>query len=223
MSYKTLFNSIEIPEYTDKQEAFNTISHMLGIPIAIFIAGFGVLEFIGNRVSLYHLVGLLIFAISASAVYFVSYLYHGLNKYDDRKKFLRVLDHSMIYLLIAGTYTPICFVLLETNIIGLIMLLIEWIGAVFGIILNVFLFQKRWASIASFVLYLVMGWLCLYCGGFLYMPKMSFIFILAGGITYTIGSILYGLGHKNMNFHSVFHVFVLLGTIIQSVGVLLIV
>ena len=223
MSYKTLFNSIEIPEYTDKQEAFNTISHMLGIPIAIFIAGFGVLEFIGNRMSLYHLVGLLIFAISASAVYFVSYLYHGLNKYDDRKKFLRVLDHSMIYLLIAGTYTPICFVLLETNIIGLIMLLIEWIGAVFGIILNVFLFQKRWASIASFVLYLVMGWLCLYCGGFLYMPKMSFIFILAGGITYTIGSILYGLGHKNMNFHSVFHVFVLLGTIIQSVGVLLIV
>ena len=223
MSYKTLFNSIEIPEYTDKQEAFNTISHMLGIPIAIFIAGFGILEFIDNRMSLYHLVGLLIFAISASAVYFVSYLYHGLNKYDDRKKFLRVLDHSMIYLLIAGTYTPICFVLLETNIIGLIMLLIEWIGAVFGIILNVFLFQKRWASIASFVLYLVMGWLCLYCGGFLYMPKMSFIFILAGGITYTIGSILYGLGHKNMNFHSVFHVFVLLGTIIQSVGVLLIV
>jgi len=64
-----------------------------------------------------------------------------------------------------------------------------------------------------------MGWLAVYSGGFLYMSKMCFAFILAGGITYTIGSILYAIGHKNTVFHSVFHVFVLISTIIQTIGV----
>lgn len=223
MSYKSLINRVDIPQYTNKQETFNALSHMLGIPLAVFIAFIGTYRFINGELTAFRFLGLIIFAASAFTVYMVSYLYHGVEKVDPRKKLLRVFDHSVIYLLIAGTYTPICFVLLETNNIGLIMLLIEWIGALIGIILNLFLFQHRWALIISFVLYLAMGWLCLYSGGFLYMPKMSFAFVLTGGITYTIGSLLYALGHKNMNFHSIFHIFVLLGTLIQSIGVLLIV
>lgn len=223
MSYKNLIKQVDIPKYTDKQETFNALSHMLGIPLALFIAIVGAFWFVDGRLTFFRFFGLMIFAISAFAVYMISYLYHGVEKVDPRKRFLRVLDHSAIYLLIAGTYTPICFVLLETNRIGLIILLIEWIGALIGIILNLFLFQHRWALIVSFILYLVMGWLCLYSGGFLYMPKISFAFVLTGGVTYTIGSLLYALGHKNMNFHSVFHIFVLLGTLIQSIGVLLIV
>ena len=223
MSYKNIIDAVDIPEYTHKQDGFNAFSHLLGIPLAVFILVYGLVLYIQSRLSLFHLVGLLIFSLSMAAVYLVSFMYHGASKVSFKKKFLRILDHSTIYLLIAGTYTPICFVILETNIIGLIMLIIEWSGALFGIILNMFLFKHKWASITSFVLYLVMGWLCLFCGGFLYMPIMSFAFILAGGITYTIGSILYGIGHKNMTFHSVFHVFVLLGTIIQTIGVLFIV
>lgn len=223
MSYKTLIESVEIPNYSKKEEAFNTISHMLGMPLAVFIAAYGLLEFINRRLSVFHFIGLLIFAITAFLVYFVSYTYHNADSTSFKKKLFRIIDHSTIYLLIAGTYTPICFVLLETNNIGLIMLLSEWIGAMIGIILNLFLFQHKWARIISFILYVAMGWLCLYVGGFLYMPIMSFAFILAGGITYTIGSILYALGHKKTSFHCIFHVFVILGTIIQLVGVLLIV
>ena len=66
-----------------------------------------------------------------------------------------------------------------------------------------------------------MGWLALYSGGFLYMPSNVFLFILIGGITYTIGSILYALGHKNTNFHCIFHIFVIVSTIIQTIGVML--
>ena len=66
-----------------------------------------------------------------------------------------------------------------------------------------------------------MGWLVMFTGGFIYLAAKSFAFILAGGITYTIGSILYALGHKNMNLHCVFHVFVLISTLIQMIGVML--
>ena len=99
------------------------------------------------------------------------------------------------------------------------MLIIEWSGALIGIILNAFFFKYKAARIVSFVLYVLIGWLAVYSGGFLYMDKMCFIFILIGGITYTIGSILYAIGHKKIMFHSIFHVFVLVSTIIQTIGV----
>ena len=107
-----------------------------------------------------------------------------------------------------------------THVIGLIMLIIQWVGALIGIILNAFFFKYKCAQLISFILYVAMGWLAVYSTGFLYMPALSFAFILAGGITYTIGSILYALGKKNTNFHSVFHIFVLVSTIIQSIGVI---
>ena len=221
MSFKAMIDDIEIPSYSHKQEMFNAISHGLGLLLAIFLMVFGIVQYSNSNISLFYLVGLLIFAISAFLVYLVSTLYHYFNPLSFRKKLFRVIDHCTIYLLIAGTYTPICFVIMQTHVIGLIMVIIQWVGALIGIVLNAFFFKYKWARIISFILYVGMGWLCLYCGGFLYMPMISFAFVLAGGITYTIGSILYALGKKNLNFHSIFHVFVLVSTILQSVGVLL--
>ena len=212
---------IAIPSYTRKEETFNAISHGLGILIALFTTIFGVIKLVNHEISTFNFFGLLIFAITSFLVYLISASYHYLNKDNPYKKLLRVLDHCTIYLLIAGTYTPICFVILNAHTIGLIMLIIEWSGALLGIILNAFFFTNKAAKIISFILYVSMGWLAVYSGGFIYMDKLVFLFILLGGITYTIGSILYAIGHKKTKLHCVFHVFVIISTILQTIGVLL--
>ena len=220
MSYKENISRVKIPEYTKKQELFNGISHGLGLLLALAVLIITLVKFFANTLPVPYFLGLLIFVFSMGAVYFVSSLYHLTPNDVFRKKYFRVLDHCTIYLLIAGTYTPICMVLKDTNVIGLTMLIIEWSAALVGIILNAFFFNKKAVSVISLLLYLGMGWLVLFCGGFRYMTPMSFGFILAGGIVYSIGSILYSIGHKNLYFHCIFHVFVLASTIIQTIGVL---
>ena len=211
--------SILIPNYSKKQELFNSLSHFLGVLIALTILVFAIVKVSDGNIGAFYFIGLLIFGITALAVYTISGIYHILNKESNLKKIFRVIDHCTIYLLIAGTYTPICFVLMDTHIVGLIMLIIEWVGAIVGIILKAFFFDKKAARVVAFFLYVIMGWLAVYSGGYLYMPSMSFLFILIGGITYTIGSVLYAIGHKNTNFHCIFHVFVLVSTILQTIGV----
>ena len=214
-------DSIQIPNYSRKQELFNSLSHFIGIAVALTILVFAFINLTNGNIGAFYFIGLLIFGITALAVYTISGVYHYLNKDNKAKKIFRVIDHCTIYLLIAGTYTPICFVLMDIHIVGLIMLIVEWVGAILGIILKAFFFDKKAARVTAFFLYVIMGWLAVYSGGFLYMPSMSFLFILIGGIIYTIGSVLYAIGHKNTNFHCVFHVFVLVSTIIQTIGVFL--
>ena len=211
--------SVLIPNYSRKQENFNALSHFLGVFIALLIFLFALDNLQNSYIDVFYFIGLCIFAFTAFAVYMISAVYHYLDKDNKVKKLFRIIDHCTIYLLIAGTYTPICFVLMSEHVVGLLMLVIEWIGAAIGIILKGFFFDKKVARIIAFFLYVIMGWLALYSGGFLYMSKLSFFFILLGGITYTIGSILYALGHKNTNFHCIFHVFVFVSTILQTIGV----
>ena len=214
-------DKVVVPNYSRKQELFNALSHVLGILIALFVFVFALTKLISGAIGAFYFVGLLICSLTTFAVYIISATYHYLSKDNNYKKLFRIIDHCTIYLLIGGTYTPICFALMGEYIIGLIMLIIEWAGAFIGIILKAFFFDKKVARLISFLLYIIMGWLALYSGGFLYMPSNVFLFILIGGITYTIGSILYALGHKNTNFHCIFHVFVLVSTIIQTIGVIL--
>lgn len=221
MSYKENIEEIKIPEYTKGQERFNTISHVIGIPLAFVILFIGLYRLLIRAIDVTAFLGLLVFVITIIDVYFVSSLYHGTPANTFNKKLFRVLDHCTIYLLIAGTYTPICVVLMSEHVVGLVMLLVEWGCAVIGIILNAFFFKSKAVQVISLILYLAMGWLVLFCGGFLYMSAISFGFVLAGGIVYSIGAILYAVGKKkNLYLHSIFHVFVLVSTIIQAIGVL---
>ena len=221
MSYKENIEEIKIPEYTKGQERFNTISHVIGIPLAFVILFIGLYRLIISAIDVTTFLGLLVFVITIIDVYFVSSLYHSTPANTFNKKLFRVLDHCTIYLLIAGTYTPICVVLMNEHVVGLVMLLVEWGCAVIGIILNAFFFKCKAVQVISLILYLAMGWLVLFCGGFLYMTAISFGFVLAGGIVYSIGAILYAVGKKkNLYLHSIFHVFVLVSTIIQAIGVL---
>ena len=210
---------IPIPNYSHKQEYFNAFSHFLGVVIAAIVLFFAISKYIANDISVFYLVGLCIFSFTTCALYLVSGVYHFLDKERWAKKFFRVIDHCTIYILIAGTYTPICFVILTTHMVGLVMLIVEWVCAIIGIILNAFFFDRKAAKTIAFILYVAMGWLALYSGGFLYINSLSFLFILLGGITYTIGSILYALGNKNTDFHCVFHVFVLASTVLQTIGI----
>ena len=222
----TLKNNIEntvIPDYSRKQEMCNAISHMLGLVVSVLIGIFGICSYADSAINVSLLVGDIVFAVSAFAVYLVSSIYHITAGDSPLKKRLRILDHCMIYVLIAGTYTPVCINLMfymRSFGIGLFMLIFEWVGAIIGVVLNAFFFQSKIARGISFVFYILMGWLAVICGSFLFINVDSFLFILAGGIVYTIGSVLYAIGHKNRWFHFVFHICVLLGTIIQAFGVL---
>ncbi len=220
MSYKEKISDVKVPNYTKGQERFNTISHLIGIPLAIIIFIIGLVALASQKFNASYFLGVLIFVITIIDVYFVSSLYHSTPLDSFNKKLFRVLDHCTIYLLIAGTYTPICVVLMSEHVIGLIMLLIEWGLAALGIFLNALFFKSKVVQIISLALYLIMGWLVLFCGGFIYMTPLSFGFVLAGGIIYSIGSILYSVGKKNLWFHCIFHVFVLISTIVQAIGVM---
>ena len=220
MSYKEKISDVKVPNYTKGQERFNTISHLIGIPLAIIIFIIGLVALASQKFNASYFLGVLIFVITIIDVYFVSSLYHSTPLDSFNKKLFRVLDHCTIYLLIAGTYTPICVVLMSEHVIGLIMLLIEWGLAALGIFLNALFFKSKVVQIISLALYLIMGWLVLFCGGFIYMTPLSFGFVLAGGIIYSIGSILYSVGKKNLWFHCIFHVFVLISTIVQAFGVM---
>lgn len=221
MSLKTNIEEIQIPSYGRKQDIFNVISHLLGLPLAVFIAIFGIVKFSNASISLKDLFGLLVFAVSALTVYLISSIYHGLKNVSFKKKIFRVFDHCAIYLLIAGTYTPVCVSMMDHTMLGLVMFIAEWAGAIIGMTLNAFFLKSKAARIISFILYIIMGWLCAFCFAWLYIPLHAFIYILIGGFVYTVGSILYALGHAHKNCHSIFHVFVLLGTIIQTIGVYL--
>lgn len=224
MTLRHNIEKTEIPGYSRTQEMCNAISHFLGLLVAVLIGIFSICSFAKECINVTLLIGDIIFSVSAFAVYFVSSVYHITLSDSPFKKKLRILDHCMIYILIAGTYTPVCLNLMYYAYsfgIGLFMLIFEWVGALIGVVLNAFFFQNKAARAISFIFYILMGWLAVLCGGFLFIQLTCFLFILVGGIVYTIGSILYAIGHKNKWFHFVFHIFVLLGTIIQALGVLI--
>ena len=220
MNYKENIEEVKVPNYSKRQERFNTISHLIGIPLALIIFIVSLIALSSHGFNASYLLGIIIFCITIIDVYFVSSLYHSTPTDCFNKKLFRVLDHCTIYLLIAGTYTPICVVLMSEHLVGLIMLIIEWSLAALGILLNALFFKSKVVQIISLVLYLAMGWLVLFCGGFIYMTAFSFGFALAGGIIYSIGSILYSVGKKNLWFHCIFHVFVLVSTVVQAIGVI---
>ncbi len=213
---------IDIPSYSLNQERFNSVSHFFGLPIGVFVIVSAIVLFSVKQLSLSFFFGLLIFGVSIISLYLISGLYHFESPTNEKaKKIKRVLDHCTIYLLIAGTYTPICLYIGTINQIGYIVLILEWIMAAVGILLNAIDFSNKIVQGVSMALYLGLGWLILFTGSFTYLPDLSFTYILIGGISYTVGSILYGVGHSKIWFHSVFHVFVLIGTILQTVGVIL--
>lgn len=204
-------------EYTVGEEIANSISHGIGAALAVAAIPICVVIAVsrGGGVAL---AAALIYAISMLLEYLASTLYHALVPLPAKKVF-KVLDHSAIYLFIAGSYTPFCLITLA-NSNGLFLCIGVWALAIVGIAFEAFwVYRPRWISA---VIYLLLGWCVV---GFLPALVSSLAFpglmlLLAGGICYSIGCVFYVL-KKIPYMHTVFHLWVLAGSILQFLSIVL--
>ena len=209
-----------LPTYTKGEEIFNMTSHIVGGALGIAATTLCII-FAALHNNVYGIISSAIYGFSMILLYTMSSIYHGLRP-NKAKRVFQILDHCSIFLLIAGTYTPYCLVTLReyNTALGWTLFGVVWSMAVIGIILNSIDIKKY--KIFSMICYLIMGWCILVRAPLL--PKLlglpGFILLLAGGIAYTIGAVFYGFGKKKKYIHSVFHMFILLGSILQFFSIL---
>lgn len=216
---KIPFRDRKMPDYTRGEEIFNMVSHIVGAAFGV-VALVLTVVFASLNQDPWTVVGSSIYGGSMILLYTVSSVYHGLHL-NMGKRVMQVLDHCSIYLLIAGTYTPIVLgpIRESSPAWGWSLFGVVWGCAVLGIVFNA-IDMKRFEKV-SMVLYLGMGWCVVMAAkpAILAVGLEGMLWILLGGIVYSIGAILYGLGVKHRYMHSVFHIFVVAGSILQFFGI----
>lgn len=200
------------------REPGSAITHFIAMMLAVF-ASTPLLVKAGTTDNNICFPAMAVFMLSMIALYGASTLYHCITVKDKILKIFRKIDHMMIFVLIAGSYTPVCLLVLEKRI-GYIMLAIVWGIAIGGIIVKaLWITCPKWFSS---ILYISMGWVCLGVFGTLWnaLSKPAFLLLLSGGIIYTIGGVIYALKlpifndrHKYFGSHEIFHLFVMGGSI----------
>lgn len=212
----------KLPDYTKGEEIFNMVSHIVGGGLGVIIFALCVIKSFLNG-NAYQIVGSFIYGFSMVILYTMSSVYHGLRN-GTAKKVMQIIDHCAVFILIAGTYTPIALTALRlyNPFLGWGVFGFVWAVAALGITLNAIDLKKY--SIFSNICYIALGW-CIVITGKHAVEALTFkgfMWILAGGIAYTIGAVLYGIaGKKTVRYmHSVFHIFVVLGSLLQFVGIL---
>lgn len=211
-----------LPTYTKGEEIFNMVSHIVGGVIGIVaIVLTSVVAAIHHNP--YGVVSGVIFGCTLLILYTMSSIYHGLKPDLKAKKVFQVIDHCSIFLLIAGSYTPFTLCTLrEHNVaLGWSIFGIVWGIAILGIVLNS-IDLKQFKKF-SMICYLIMGW-CIILRINVLIDSLGiagFSLLLGGGISYTIGAILYGLGKKKKWMHSVFHILCVISSILHLLCVLL--
>ena len=200
------------------REPVNAWTH-LGGAIFFFV---GTLVMLVHRViteaSVKSIVGVVIFGLSLVLLYLASGIYHGYQGSDKVIGRLKKLDHSMIYVLIAGSYTPMCLMVLAGTQ-RVVILSVVWGIALFGILSKIFIQGIPRAIYTSF--YLLMGWMVIFFIGDVYrsIPQGGFYLLLLGGILYSIGGIIYMIKKPNVSklfgFHEIFHLFILGGSLMH--------
>ena len=213
-----------LPKYSKGEERFNCISHGIGIALGLVALGTFIALAIIFRFNVWETLSLIFFSLSMILLYATSTIYHALPVKSVWKKLFRLLDHNTIYLLIAGTYAPISAFAFQGTNYGLIIMIVQLIGLITGTIMNFRNLNGKVTSIITVVLYVVMGWfIVIFYPAVQYIPLIVMLLILSGGISYTLGVIFYAIGHRVKWMHGVFHIFVLLGTILQLIGVILLI
>ena len=212
--------SEEAPNYSSFEEMINYTSHFIGVLFGIFALFYVINVQIKTPLDTLKFASLLTYTVSMILLYLVSFSYHLSKPSSPHKRILRVLDHNTIYLLIAGTYFPV--VCLSLSIMSIIIVMsVEVLCIIIGVILNLTSFHNNATKIITTVIYVVMGWVLIcFWETYTMISFRSFLYILAGGILYSIGVLFYALGKKKKYFHSIFHFFVLFGTIIQFLGII---
>lgn len=211
-----------IPAYSRGEELLNWISHAIGIIIGLVYLGYSLASSILLQHDVWQSLALIFSAISVVFLYSVSTIYHVLPKDSTWKRLFRLLDHNTIYLLIAGTYAPICAFAFVGTPYGWIIMGVELVGLLIGTIMNMLDLNGKATQVITVVLYVVMGWLIIAFHPIMALVSFtSLMLILFGGISYTLGVIFYAIGKKVKWMHGVFHCFVLTGTILQLIAIIL--
>lgn len=210
-----------LPDYTRGEEIFNMVSHIVG-------GGLGIVALVACLLkaclfgSGWEIASALIYGISMIVLYTMSSLYHGLKPLTAKKVF-QIIDHCAIFILIAGTYTPVVLSGMreQTPLIAWVVFAFVWGVSILGIVLNA-IDLKRY-NVLSMVFYILLGWCIVFTGkeAIRALTYEGFFWMLMGGAAYTIGAIFYGFGgKKNARYiHSVFHLFVVLGSVLQFFGI----
>lgn len=211
-----------LPDYTRGEEIFNMVTHIVGGGFGVIVCALCVIRAFLNR-DAYQVTAAFIYGFSMIVLYTMSSVYHGL-KHETAKKVMQIIDHCAVFLLISGTYTPIALVSLRKyNIaLGWFVFSVVWGVTALGVTLNAIDLKKY--NIFSIICYLAQGW-CIVLTGKAAINAIGtngFLWLLAGGIAYTIGAVLYGIaGRKTVRYmHSIFHIFVVLGSLLQFVAIL---
>lgn len=205
--------------YTRKENLMNAITHGIGALLAV-AALVILIVFASIYGDAWHIVSFTIYGVSLVLLFTVSTLYHSLTGYKAKKVF-QIMDHSSIYILIAGTYTPILLTALRSSR-GWVIFGIIWGMAIIGVSIQPFIINKH--NILSTLIYIVMGWMIVTQFNQLIrvIPKISLIFLMVGGILYTLGAVLYLIKKIPYN-HGIWHIFVLAGSIFHFFTILFLV
>lgn len=210
-----------LPSYTRGEEIINTSSHIIGALIGI-IAMCLCIIFAAHNNNVYGIVSGTIYGITMIILYTASSIYHGLKADTTSKKVFQIIDHCTIFLLIAGCYTPFCLCTFRAynTALGWSLFGIVWGLAIIGIVLNSIDLHRY--KVFSMICYLAMGWCVIFKGTILptLLGKNGFFLLLLGGIIYTVGAIFYGLGRKVKYMHSIFHVLIVIASILQFLSIL---
>lgn len=211
-----------LPEYTKGEEIFNMVSHIVGAALGIVAIVLTSVFATINNIK-YGVISGVIMGSTLLILYTMSSIYHGLSPKLTAKKVFQIIDHCSIFLLIAGCATPfaLCVFMKENIALGWSIFGLIWCVAVLGIVLNSIDLKKF--KTFSMICYLSMGWCFLIRADLLYkyLSMGGLVLLIVGGVAYSIGAILYGIGKKRRWMHSVFHLFCILGSLLHLLCVLI--
>ncbi|MBQ7288881.1 MAG: hemolysin III family protein [Clostridia bacterium] len=217
---RTKLRDRKLPDYTRSEEIFNMVTHIVGGGLGIIALVLCILLAAIHK----NLTGLLsgiVFGLSMIMLYTMSSIYHGLTT-DTSKKVFQILDHCTIYFLISGTYTPLLLCALRhiSPVACWITFGVVWGCTAVAVTLTAIDLEKY--KVFSMICYLGMGWCILFSIRSMYRALSAPLFwlLLSGGIFYTIGALLFKIGAHRRYFHSIFHIFVLLGSLCHTLCVL---
>ena len=218
---RTRLKDRPLPAYTKGEELFNMISHIVGGAIGIAALVLCIV-FSAIHKNGWGLAGSIVYGVSMIVLYTMSSVYHGLRE-GTAKRVMQVLDHCTIYLLIAGTYTPILLSAMRPidPVSSWILLGVVWGLSAVAITLTAIDLKKY--SVFSMICYIGMGWCIVFKIPLLIQAVGwgGFWLILLGGVCYTVGAVLYGIGAKKKYMHSVFHLFVVAGSVLHLLAILI--
>ncbi|QRN86136.1 hemolysin III family protein [Clostridia bacterium] len=204
------------------REPINSLTHLAGVFLSLLGAILLLIKASKSTIP-FSVTSAIVYSLGLLLLYGASSLYHAYTGKKENLEKLRILDHSMIYVLIAASYTPLCLVGIRSTM-GYILLAFIWVSALAGIILKLTYFSvPRWLYTG---IYLVLGWSAVILVRPLYqkLQLAAVVFLLAGGISYSIGAIIYARKNKRIQiagfgFHEIFHLFILLGSILHYITI----